>query len=170
MRIIAPLKNSLRAFIDTIREKDRFVASVKVGFSGLVFLAVAMSIAGCGQRHERVRVSGHVLLDGKPLAKGEITFAPLGKRAAFATLDAEGRFQLTTYEMGDGTSLGTHPVSVHSGEFLDPSHKLWRVPKKYASLTTSGLSVSVDGPTDAIVINLTWDGGKPFVETIQGGE
>lgn len=146
------------------------MASVKVSRSRLAYLAVMMSIAGCGQGPERVPVAGQVLLDGKPLAKGEITVAPLGKRAAFATLDAEGRFQLTTYDMGDGTSLGTHPVSVHSGEFLDPSHKLWRVPKKYASLTTSGLSVSVDGPTDEIVINLTWNGGKPFVETIQGGE
>jgi len=146
------------------------MASVKVGCSGLACLAVVMSFAGCGQGPERVPVSGQVLLDGKPLTKGEITVAPLGKRASFATLDAEGRFQLTTYEMGDGTALGTHPVSVHSGEFLDPSHKLWRVPKKYASLTTSGLSVSVDGPTDAIVVNLSWDGGKPFVETIQGGE
>lgn len=126
--------------------------------------------AGCGRGPERVPVSGQVLIDGKPLTNGEITVAPLGKRAAFSTIDSEGRFQLTTYETGDGTSLGTHPVSIHSGEFLDPSHKLWHVPKKYANLTTSGLSVTIDGPTDSLVVNLTWAGGKPFVETIQGGE
>jgi hypothetical protein len=110
------------------------------------------------------------MIDGKPLTKGEITVAPAGKRAAFSNIDANGRFELMTYEPGDGTSLGTHRVTVHSGEFLDPSHKLWNIPKKYASPTNSGLEINVEGPTDALVINLTWDGGKPFVETIRGGE
>lgn len=126
-------------------------------------------LAGCGQGPERVPVSGQVMIDGKPLTKGEITVAPQGKRAAFSTIDPQGHFQLTTFEPGDGTALGTHPVTVHSGEYLDPTHKHWNVPKKYANLSTSGLTITVDGPNDAVVINLSWDGGKPFVETIQGG-
>ena len=134
-------------------------------------LSVALSCAvGCGPGTERVRVAGQVLIDGKPVTKGEITVAPAGKRAAFGTIDSEGRFTLTTYEPGDGTTLGTHSVAVHSGEFLDPMHKMWNVPKKYANLATSGLSLNVDGPTDSAVINLSWDGGKPFVETIQQGK
>jgi len=133
-------------------------------------MAMVLVVAGCGQSLERVPVSGQVLIDGKPLTTGEITVSPSGKRAAFGNIDSEGRFQLATYEPGDGTSLGTHPVSVHSGEFLDPTHKRWNVPKKYANLTTSGLSATIDGPTDSLIINLSWENGKPFVETIRGGE
>ena len=29
---------------------------------------------------------------------------------------------------------------------------------------TSGLTCEISGPTDALTINLTWDGGKPFIE------
>ncbi len=139
-------------------------------FARHIALAAMAFAVGCSQGPERFPVSGQVLIDGKPLTTGEITVAPLGKRAAFSTIDSNGQFQLSTYEPGDGTSAGTHPVSVHSGEYLDPTHKRWNVPKKYANLTTSGLSVTIDGPTDALVVNLSWDGGKPFVDTIKGGE
>lgn len=136
----------------------------------IVLVVIAVFATGCGRGPERVPVAGQVLIDGKPLTSGEITVAPQGMRAAFSTIDSEGRFKLSTYEPGDGTSLGTHPVSVHSGEFLDPTHKRWNIPKKYANLSTSGLDVTIDGPTDSVVINLSWEGGKPFVETIHGGE
>jgi hypothetical protein len=38
------------------------------------------------------------------------------------------------------------------------------VPKKYGDSTTAGLEIEVNEPTDSLEINLTWDGGQPFVE------
>jgi hypothetical protein len=43
----------------------------------------------------------------------------------------------------------------------------WHAPKKYFRYKSSGLTEEITGPTDSLVINLTWDGGKPFVERIR---
>jgi hypothetical protein len=32
------------------------------------------------------------------------------------------------------------------------------------------LTIDIDGPTDALVINLSWDGGKPFIENAAGDQ
>lgn len=40
----------------------------------------------------------------------------------------------------------------------------WLAPKKYWSPASSGLTATIDGPTDSLVIELTWNGGKSFFE------
>ena len=42
-------------------------------------------------------------------------------------------------------------------------------PKKYSDAGSSGLTLTIDGPTDAAKIQLTWEGGHPFAEAIEGG-
>lgn len=130
-----------------------------------------LALPGCGDgRPKRVPVSGRVLIDDKPLTYGFIRLTPSGARPATATLDAEGRFTLTTFEPDDGVVLGTHPVSVLAAEPLSGSTQRWHAPKKYANPRTSGLSVTIDGPNDDLVIRLTWASGKPFVERVTAGE
>ena len=80
-----------------------------------------------------------------------------------------GRFTLTTFENQDGSVTGTHAVSVTAVEPLTQTTQRWHAPKKYADPRTSGLTATIDGPTDSLVIELTWDGGKPFIEHVQGG-
>jgi len=139
------------------------------------FLVAAMAVvvvtAGCGDgRPTRVPVSGQVLIDGKPLDYGFIRLMPQGARPATAQIGPDGRFVLKTFDNGDGVVLGSHPVVVLAAETLSPTKQCWHAPKKYADAATSGLTAKIDGPTDSLVINLSWEGGKPFVETIQGGE
>ncbi|MBN2024225.1 MAG: hypothetical protein JW809_15690 [Pirellulales bacterium] len=135
-----------------------------------ICLAIAI-LPGCdGGRPKRVPVSGRVLIDDKPLAYGFIRLTPMGARPATATLDAEGRFTLTTFEPGDGVVPGAHPVSVLAAEPLSGSTQRWHAPKKYANPRTSGLSATIDGPNDDLVIRLTWAGGKSFVERVTAGE
>ena len=120
---------------------------------------------GCGDgRTPRVPVSGTVTIDGVPLTRGMVKVAPQGDRIAIGAIDEHGRFTLTSYEKGDGVVLGVHPVSVTAVESIDERSNRWHAPKKYAESQTSGLEVVIEGPTDDLKIELTWDGGKPFVE------
>jgi hypothetical protein len=60
-------------------------------------------LAGCGGKPYKVaKVSGRVTLDGKPLCKASVTFAPMASKENFApgptamdVTDAEGRYTLT---------------------------------------------------------------------------
>lgn len=121
--------------------------------------------AGCSDgRPSRVPVSGQVLIDGQPLKYGQIQFIPDNARLSGGRLNSEGRFTLSCFDKNDGAVPGLHCISVTAGEFVSPSQTRWHAPKKYASAATSGLTQQIDGPEDNLVINLTWSGGKPFIE------
>jgi hypothetical protein len=123
-------------------------------------------VAGCGDSlPERVPVSGRVMIDGQPLSQGAIMVAPQDERPSMGAIAADGSFTLSCYEKGDGAVPGTHKVSITATEPLNDRQVRWHAPKKYAHINTSGLTATIDGPTDDLVINLTWDGGKPFVES-----
>jgi hypothetical protein len=74
---------------------------------------------------------------------------------------------LTCFGGDDGSVLGTHRVTVTAVESLGPNRQRWHAPKKYADLETSPLEVEIDGPTEDLRIELSWDGGEPFVENLQ---
>jgi len=140
------------------------------------FLCVPVSVLvvaalGCGDgRPERVAVTGQVLIDGKPLATGFVRVVPEGARPAYGEIGPDGRFTLTIFGERDGVVLGTHPVAVNAGQQLSETQTRWHAPKKYADPRTSGLTVTITGPTDALEpIKLSWEGGKPFVERTGGG-
>lgn len=127
---------------------------------------VASLSLGCSDgRPERVPVSGVVKIDGAPLADGFITLIPPKGRSSFGEIDEQGRFTLTTYEPGDGVPVGTMKVEVVGRKSLSETQAQWLAPKKYADRSTSELEVEITEPTDSLEINLTWDGGKPFIET-----
>ena len=135
-------------------------------FAGLLLV----TLVGCGDgRRERVPVSGQVLIDGKPLTRGDILFAPLEGRSSRGRLDQEGRFTLTCYDDGDGAVIGTHQVAITSGEGVSPTKTRWFAPKKLAKVQTSGLTQEITGPVDNLVINISWEGGREYVEVIGGG-
>jgi hypothetical protein len=119
---------------------------------------------GCDDgRPKRVPVSGQVLIDGEPLCGGIVRVMPSGNRMAFSSIDQEGRFQLTTYEQGDGCVLGTHQVMVN-GSRVEGDRRYWMAPKKYWAPNFRGLTTTIDGPTDSLKIELTWGKGRPFSE------
>ena len=135
-------------------------------FSGVAALIVLTGVAnGCGSgRPERVAVSGHVVIDGQPLAFGNIKFVPAGARPSVGKLDENGHFTLTCYDGDDGVVPGTHRVAISASKILSENKVQWFAPKKYADFRTSGLTYEIKEPTDDLKIELTWDGGKPFIE------
>ena len=83
---------------------------------------------------------------------------------ASAQINKDGTFTLTTTNDNDGCVTGTHPVAVIALETLGPSKQMWHAPKKYSSTETSDIKVTIDKPTNDLKIEITWDGGKPFIE------
>ena len=125
---------------------------------------------GCGDgRPTRIPIEGQVLIDGKPLAFGQILFHSKEHRPATSRIDSEGRFRLSTYEKGDGCVAGAHQVTVNAGENLSSTARRWHAPKKYAEISSSGLVVEVNNNAEPVRIDLTWSGGKAFVEKLEGG-
>lgn len=135
----------------------KFCATVLLGLSALAF-------CGCDSRPKRAVISGQVLVDGEPLTQGVVQFVPDGTRPSTGKINEDGSFTMTCYGEGDGAILGTHKVAIMGMEILSPSKIKWHAPKKYANTRTSGLTITVDGARDDVVFDLTWDGGKPFVE------
>lgn len=124
-----------------------------------------MVFAGCSDgRPVRVTVSGQVLIDGQPLTVGNIKFVPEGARPSSSKIDSEGRFTLTCYDGDDGVVPGKHRAQVSAVEVLGPSKVRWHAPQKYADFRTSELEYEITEPTDDLKIELTWDGGAPFVQ------
>ena len=130
----------------------------------LPLVAVAAS-GGCGDgRPARVPVSGRVLIDGEPLTRGIVQFVPKGSRPSAGKINQNGEFTLTCYDGDDGIVPGTHQVMVAAKEMISESKVKWHAPPKYADFRKSGLAFEITEPTDDLTIELTWDGGKPFVQ------
>jgi hypothetical protein len=109
-------------------------------------------------------MTGQVLIDGKPLTHGSVKFVPTGARPSVAKLDEEGRFTLSCYGDQDGIVPGIHRVSVNGSEYISNNQRKWHAPPKYFRFQTSGLTQEITEETESVEINLTWNGGKPFVE------
>lgn len=155
----------MRVVIRTYRGTGLFSRPPIIAMMYAVQCAALLLAAGCGDgRPTRVTVSGQVLIDGKPLAAGNVKFVPDGARPSSGKLEEGGRFTLTCYDGGDGVVPGTHRVQVSAMEVIDASKVKWLAPPKYADFRTSGLSYEINESTDSLKIELTWDGGKPFIQ------
>ena len=134
--------------------------------TGWLWLACACALAaGCSDGlPTRVPVGGTVFVDGAPLTHGSIMFVGEAGRPAGGSIDSEGHFSLTCYKPGDGAMPGHYRVKITAVESIDDRSNRWLAPKKYSDEKTSGIEVDVTEPVDDLKIELTWDGGKPFVE------
>jgi hypothetical protein len=85
-------------------------------FCGVLGSVLALAGPGCGGGKDRtVAVKGNVTLDGKSLVGALVTFVPKDPsagRAAIGRTDANGRFQLSTYNTDDGALPGEYKVTV----------------------------------------------------------
>ena len=137
-----------------------------------VFIAGLFSVVGCGGggkvpgRPDLAPVSGVVTYKGQAVEGATITFQPQTEKmpAAFGKTDAQGRFQLQTFESNDGAVPGEHGVTVVKVNIITPEgdgdedepdtitapppERL--IPEKYKMTGTSGLtaSVSADQPNE----------------------
>jgi hypothetical protein len=77
-------------------------------------LAVA-AVSGCSDgRPVRLPVAGRVTRDGQPLATGRIGFWPDKGLPAYAPIQSDGTYRLTTFESGDGVVPGTYVVTIEA--------------------------------------------------------
>ncbi len=122
------------------------------------YLAIAaitlVGSLGCGRSELplRVKVTGIVTLDGKPLPLGRVQFVPDRSKGnagpiAVGIIDETGRYQLSTDRRNDnhdGAVLGFHRVCVEAipqpkGVTDFPS----LIPAKYNNPSTSGLTAEI---------------------------
>lgn len=89
------------------------------------FGCLVISLSGCtGSNNPVAKAGGVVTLDNKPVPDLVVTFTPIpgetqfqgeagmtGKTASGRT-DSNGKFTLSTYEIGDGALIGKHKVTV----------------------------------------------------------
>lgn len=128
--------------------------------ASLSVLAVCLvAVYGRGDgRADRVRVSGQVFLDDKPLTTGTILFLPeKGGRPSVGTIDESGHFTLTCYERKDGAVLGRHHIEIIPSKAIGEDDSPWPVPLKYRSQETSGLTADIQGPTDDLKLTVASD-------------
>ncbi|MGD0899599.1 MAG: hypothetical protein ABR915_17350 [Thermoguttaceae bacterium] len=123
--------------------------------AALAAAVMVLAVAGCGKGHgDRAavyRAEGQVLWEGKPLEGAMVAFYPEGqskpKNVPWARTDAEGRFQLSTYDPADGAPEGEYAVTVvhnplkKTGDGWSPGPNV--LPAKYASPKTTNLKVQV---------------------------
>lgn len=136
-------------------------------------LVLMLLFVGCGEtvdvdRPETAPVTGSVTYNGQPVEGATVTFmaGASGGRGAVGTTDASGKFQLTTFEAGDGAIPGAYKVKIaktvggaptaEGGEIMAPptggpptSEEKDELPVKYKDESTSGLTADVkDGDND----------------------
>ncbi len=139
----------------------------------LVRLTLALSAVtaiGCGSevidRPVRVPVAGVITLGKQPLANATVVFIPTSHTyPATAMTDENGRYELQTFEPGDGAVPGEFKVTVRKvevkagkgtvldegsddggdtgGEGPPPAVEKSLIPEKYGRAATSGLQASV---------------------------
>jgi len=136
----------------------------------LILLSLTLLVGCRDSRPDRVPVSGQVLIDGQPLTQGYIRLIAKNARPSGGRIGPDGHFQLGCFEKDDGAVLGTHKVTVSATEQLSSTSQRWLVPPKYGNPETSGLTATIDGPTDSLKIELSWEGGAPYVEHYDAGE
>jgi hypothetical protein len=120
-------------------------------------LAIALCCAhtvGCAdQLPARHPVNGQVLQAHKPLAEAMVVLHP--KEGSFAAAqkpiaytDAAGRFNMTTFQQGDGAPAGQYWITVELRAPRQAGEEVVRdgrnmLPPRYAMPNTSGLQVDV---------------------------
>lgn len=87
----------------------------KWGIVASVVAAIAVTGCGGGTDHpDTVAVTGKIIYNGAPLPKATVTFSPEeeGGFPAFAITNAQGEFELTSFDAGDGAVPGNYKVMV----------------------------------------------------------
>jgi len=132
----------------------------------VLLVGISCCAGGCGpDSQQRVPLAGRVLIDGQPLTSGTIRFVPESGRPASSAIMADGSFDLASESINRVSELGVprgkYRVQVSALNIVDDETIRWNAPEKYADFRTSGLDVTIDRPTDDLLIELTWGDAKP---------
>ena len=126
---------------------------------------VATSLTGCGGGSDgRVTAGGTVTLDGQPLPDGTVTFFDNNGGSAGGGIISNGQFTLSEASSSTGIQPGSYKVAVQSweqepgavndaGEIVGEGKS--RIPEKYNSTDTSGLTADVGSGENEFTFELT---------------
>ncbi|MBL8818923.1 MAG: carboxypeptidase regulatory-like domain-containing protein [Planctomyces sp.] len=108
-------------------------------FTGLL-LAGMVGLTGCGgsDRPPLGQVTGTVTLDGQPLVGVNIIFSPDDGRAAAATTDAEGKYELQYLADAKGCKVGPNTMYL---EWPPEAEDAVPIPAGYTSATGQKVEV-----------------------------
>lgn len=75
-------------------------------------------LIGCGSNDqpELGTVTGRVTLDGKPLPRVEVTFAPDVGRPSYGETGDDGQYELTYIRDAKGAKIGKHTITIRSAK------------------------------------------------------
>ena len=137
--------------------------SRRLPLSVLLLLCVTGWSTGCGSggMPDMVKVRGKVSYNGEPITEGSIVYLPTDSnvgRQATGAIQPDGTFELMTMEPGDGVKKGDYRIAIfvyqphpgepgRTGDGDEPPAEITRgfkIPEKYTSALSSGLTDSVD--------------------------
>lgn len=129
---------------------------MQYAFRLLVLLFVCGLMVGCGSNGpEVVPAGGIVTYKGNPIGKINVMLMPSGGGGgmiAEGTTDEAGKFELQTYEPGDGAMVGEYMVGFkfvpdevpEMPGFEGATKVVSPIPEKYADAARSGFKVTVE--------------------------
>ncbi len=150
--------------LDSVALGDLILSTLR--FSAVALLCVFLS--GCQSGPDlppTVPAEGIVTLDGVPVADVTVVFiAETGTYNATAVTDKDGKFAMKAFDQKSGAVVGSYKVELNKtvvetkgaggGGESDVNIK-FGLPKKYATFTTSGLTIQVpDGGKKDITFDL----------------
>jgi len=141
-------------------------------FRGLACSVISLAILafpGCskpprgGPRVPTFPVRGIVTVDGKPAATLRVECSPVSEKASLpnpiaALTKEDGKFDLATYEGGDGVPAGEYRLAFTWGQYelISGQYSGDKLKKKYADPEKSEVKLTVkDKPVDLGEIKLT---------------
>ena len=140
----------------------------RVGMKSLVLAGVCFVFvpAGCGDSSgvgKTVPVVGKVIVDGKPVKAGTVSFRPDKSKGntslhePYGEIDSEGNYKLFTAKK-EGAPVGWYRVAVFAGEPVEignlSGQAKWYANPKYATIESSGLALEVVENPDPGVYDL----------------
>lgn len=104
----------------------------------LAALVVLLPMSACGKPGVQIgAVRGTVKMEGRPLPKALLRFAPEGGgRSAQGITDDQGHYTLSYTARLSGALVGKNKVMITTGPLEDVSRKSESVPKQYNDETT----------------------------------
>ncbi|MEW4527500.1 MAG: carboxypeptidase-like regulatory domain-containing protein [Maioricimonas sp. JB045] len=137
----------------------------------MCLVPLTLTACGCGRSDlpELGDVSGHVTLDGQPLADAIVNFTPVGEgRPSTAQTDAEGYYELQYLADVSGALIGEHVVTIEPvvTEEMDdydeenPQAGGTAPPQLPASATDGSLRENVVAGSNSIDIQLSSGGSS----------
>lgn len=142
-------------------------------------LAAIIVLSGCGEggdkwteaRPETFPTAGTVTFKDQPVEGATVVFTPVGhENGAVGLTDAEGRFELRTFEPNDGAVAGDYKVAIRKVEVIssgadeppatpdptpEPLKERSLLPERYGNAASSGLTKTVEEGENQFAFELT---------------